>query len=90
MIKISRLWNLLSYEHYQLRNKIYTLELKNETLEETLKDELFKEFMNKLGEPIEINRLKEENKRLRKRIKFYKEKLKDESKKYVASRKNKR
>lgn len=90
MIKISRLWNLLSYEHYQLRNKIYTLELKNETLEETLKDELFKEFMNKLGEPIEINRLKEENKRLRKRIKFYKEELKDESKKYVASRKNKR
>lgn len=90
MIKINRLWNLLSYEHYQLRNKIYTLELKNETLEETLKDELFKEFMNKLGEPIEINRLKEENKRLRKRIKFYKEELKDESKKYVASRKNKR
>ena len=87
---MNRLWNLLSYEHYQLRNKIYTLELKNETLEDTLKDELFKEFMNKLGEPIEINRLKEENKRLRKRIKFYKEELKDESKKYVASRKNKR
>lgn len=44
---------------------INTLENKIETLEGALKDELFKLFMEKLGEPAEMARLKKENKKLR-------------------------
>ena len=49
--------------------KINTLENENETLKNTIKDELYKEFMKKLGEPLEVSRLKRENKRLRKQKK---------------------
>ena len=51
------------------RKKINTLENENETLRNTIKDELYKEFMKKLGEPLEVSRLKRENKRLRKQKK---------------------
>lgn len=44
---------------------INTLENKIETLESALKDELFKLFMEKLGEPAEMAKLKKENKKLR-------------------------
>ena len=49
--------------------KINTLENENETLKNTIKDELYKEFMKKLGEPLEIERLRKENKKLRKQKK---------------------
>ena len=49
--------------------KINTLENENETLKNTIKDELYKEFMKKLGEPLEITRLRKENKKLRKQRK---------------------
>ena len=51
------------------RKKINTLENENETLRNTIKDELYKEFMKKLGEPLEIARLRKENKKLRKQKK---------------------
>ena len=51
------------------RKKINTLENENETLKNTIKDELYKEFMKRLGEPLEVSRLKRENKRLRKQKK---------------------
>ena len=51
------------------RKKINTLENENETLRNAIKDELYKEFMKRLGEPLEISRLKRENKRLRKQKK---------------------
>ena len=51
------------------RKKINTLENENETLKNTIKDELYKEFMKRLGEPLELSRLKRENKRLRKQKK---------------------
>ena len=51
------------------RKKINTLENENETLKNTIKDELYKEFMKRLGEPLEVSRLKRENKRLRKKKK---------------------
>lgn len=51
------------------RKKINTLENENETLRNTIKDELYKEFMKRLGEPLELSRLKRENKRLRKQKK---------------------
>ena len=51
------------------RKKINTLENENETLRNTIKDEQYKEFMKRLGEPLEVSRLKRENKRLRKQKK---------------------
>lgn len=48
------------------RKKINTLQNENETLKNTIKDELYKEFMSRLGEPLEISRLRKENKKLRK------------------------
>ena len=53
--------------------KINTLENENQFLKETIKDKLYVTFMNKLGEPLEMNRLLEENKKLRKKLKIYKE-----------------
>lgn len=46
-----------------------------DALKESIKDELYKDFMKRLGEPIENERLKKENKRLRKKIKEMKEDL---------------
>ena len=51
------------------RKKINTLENENETLRNAIKDELYKECMKRLGEPLEVSRLKRENKRLRKQKK---------------------
>ena len=51
------------------RKKINTLENENETLRNTIKDELYKEFMKRIGETLELSRLKREKKRLRKQKK---------------------
>ena len=51
------------------RKKINTLENENQTVKNAIKDELYKEFMKRLGEPLEVSRLKRENKRLRKQKK---------------------
>ena len=51
------------------RKKINTLENENQTLKNAIKNELYKEFMKRLGEPLEVSRLKRENKRLRKQKK---------------------
>lgn len=67
--------NLLSLSHHQLRMKVNTLENENETLKATINDELYKSFMEKLGEPLYLKRLKDENKKLRKKVKFYREEL---------------
>ena len=53
----------------KLKRKINTLENQVETLENSIKDELYKEFMKKLGETAENDRLKKENKKLRKQRK---------------------
>ena len=58
--------------------KINTLENENETLKNTIKNELYKTFIDKLGEPLEVKRLHDENKKLRKKIKIYKEMLKED------------
>lgn len=60
----------------KLKKRINTLENENETLKETIKNELYKSFMNKLNEPLELDRIKKENKRLRKKVKILKEILK--------------
>ena len=51
------------------RKKINTLENENQTLKNAIKDELYKEFMKRLGEPLEVSKLKREKKSLRKQKK---------------------
>ena len=60
----------------KLKRKINTLENQVETLENSIKDELYKEFMKKLGETAENDRLKKENKKLRIKIKELKKIIK--------------
>ena len=59
------------------QKKINTLENKVSTLEEIIKDELYNLFIEKLGEPAEIKRLKNANKRLREQNKSLKEIIKN-------------
>ena len=65
MIKIKRAIDLFRLDKFQLIKKINTLELENSVLEQTIKDELYKIFMDKLREPQELDRVKKENKNLR-------------------------
>ena len=66
------------FDVVKLNKKINTLENQVETLENSIKDELYKEFMKKLGETVENDRLKKENKKLRAKIKDLKEIIKGE------------
>lgn len=59
----------------KIRNN--TLETENSALKESIKDELYKEFMAKLGEPMEMKRLKNDNKRLRLQVKELREIIKE-------------
>lgn len=45
------------------------LENENEILRTIIKEELYKDFINKLGEPDVLRKTKEENKRLRAKVK---------------------
>ena len=66
---------------WKMRKRINSLESENEILKEAIKDELYKKFMDKLGEPDTIKRLTEENKRLRLQNKEFKEDLKNANRK---------
>ena len=57
--------------------EINTLKLEVETLKDSIKEELYKEFMKKLGEPLENERLCKENKMLRQKIKVLKEMIRE-------------
>jgi cell division protein FtsB len=57
--------------------EINTLKLEVETLKNSIKEELYKEFMKKLGEPADNERLRKENKRLRQQVKSLKEVIKE-------------
>lgn len=72
MIKIKRAIDLFRLDKFQLIKKINTLELENYVLEQTIKDELYKIFMDKLREPQELDRVKKENKNLRSKVKTLK------------------
>lgn len=63
--------------YFELLKKANTYELKYNSLKEQVKEDTFKNLMNKLGEPEEIKRLRAENKRLR--IKLKEERKKSES-----------
>lgn len=61
----------------KLKKRINQLENENEVLTNAIKDELYRIFMDKLGEPGEIARYKKENSRLRKQVKTLKEIIKN-------------
>jgi len=63
----------------KMQIRINTLETENETLKSTIKDELYTAFINKLSEPLEIERLKAENKRLHQKNKLLREMLKEDN-----------
>lgn len=68
--------DLLKMNKLQLIHQINTITLDKEILEESIKDELYKIFMDKLREPQELQRLKKENKNLRDKVKTLKNLLK--------------
>lgn len=57
--------------------KINSLENEVETLGNSIKDELYKEFLKNLGDSVENERLKKEIKMLRKKVKILKEIIKE-------------
>ena len=79
MIKIKRAIDLCRLDKFPLIKKINTLELENSVLEQTIKDELYKIFMDKLREPQELDRVKKENKNLRSKVKTLKALLKGDT-----------
>lgn len=77
-MKIKKAVDLFNLNKVKLIQRINALELDNSVLENIIKDELYKTFMDKLKEPQELNRLKKENSNLRKKNKLLKQLLKGE------------
>ena len=78
MRKLKHVVDLFKLNKIQLIQRINTLELEKSTLEETIKDELYKTFMDKLKEPQELARYKKDNKNLRMKVKTLRQLLKGE------------
>ena len=76
MSKLIQSIDLFRLSKIQLIRKINTLEGDKTVLEETIKDELYKTFMDKLKEPLELDRLRKENKNLRAKVKTLKQIIK--------------
>lgn len=79
MKKIKKQVDLLKMNKIQLIKKVNKLNVEKNTLENVIKNELYKTFMDKLKEPQEVNRLKKENKNLRNKNKILKSLLKDKN-----------
>lgn len=60
-------------DNIKLRRKLNTVTGEKEMLEEIIKDKLYKSFMDKLNESLEIPRLRKENRRLRQQVKQLKQ-----------------
>lgn len=69
------------FDYMKLLKKYNSVQGELEVLKATIKDELYKKWMDKLGEPLEMERLRKENKDLRKKIKVLKEIIKEGDKK---------
>mgnify|MGYP001855214807 FL=1 len=78
-MKIKNNIYLFSLNKIQLIKKINTLENDNLALQNIIKDELYKTFIEKLEEPQEITKLKKDNLNLRKKNKLLKQLLKDDN-----------
>lgn len=59
-------------EYLKLKRKYNKLQLEYDILKEEVKNKCFETILEKIGEPITIKRLREENKRLRIKLKEYK------------------
>lgn len=68
---------MLIIDKIKLNLKINALENEIEVLKQSIKDDLFNKFMSKLNDEIELNRLRNENKRLRAKVKSLKEIIKE-------------
>ncbi len=69
---------MIIIDKIKLNLKINSLENEIETLKEAAKDDLFNKFMSKLNDETELNRLRNENKRLRAKVKSLKEIIKED------------
>ena len=63
----------------KMRKRINALETENEMLKQSIKDELYKTFIDKLCEPLEMERLRNDNKNIRKKVKTLKEIIKEDN-----------
>lgn len=68
---------MIIIDKIKLNLKINSLENEIEALKEATKDDLFNKFMSKLNDETELNRLRNENKRLRAKVKSLKEIIKE-------------
>lgn len=64
------------FDYIKLKKKYNALEIEYEVLKEYVKNKCFNEILNKIGEPLTIQSLKEENKKLRLKNKELKKMLK--------------
>ena len=67
-------WEKLT-RYIKLLRKYNKLETEYEVLREYTKEHCFDKLMDKMGEPLEVKRLREENKRLRIKVKELKSEL---------------
>lgn len=79
MSKLIKNIDLFKLSKIQLIHRINTLQGDKEVLEETIKDELYKTFMDKLKEPLELVRLRRDNRNLRIKVKTLKQIIKGDS-----------
>ena len=68
---------MIIIDKIKLNLKINTLQNEIDTLQETIKEDLLSKFMSKLNDEAELNRLRNENKRLRAKVKSLKEIIKE-------------
>lgn len=68
---------MIIIDRIKLNLKINTLQNEIDTLQETIKEDLLSKFMSKLNDEAELNRLRNENKRLRAKVKSLKEIIKE-------------
>ena len=68
---------MIIVDKIKLNLKINTLQNEIDTLQETIKEDLLSKFMSKLNDEAELNRLRNENKRLRAKVKPLKEIIKE-------------
>ena len=68
---------MIIIDKIKLNLKINTLQNEIDTLQETIKEDLLNKFMSKLNDEAELNRLRNENKRLRAKVKSLKEIIKE-------------
>ena len=68
---------MIIIDKIKLNLKINTLQNEIDTLQETIKEDLLSKFMSKLNDEEELNRLRNENKRLRAKVKSLKEIIKE-------------